>query len=489
MSDSALQPASPRLSAMLLSSMKRLGLSVLPFVVVILLWQFASLFFPRFLFPSLIDVFWRCLDIFTTGSMFADVLATVFRILAGLAGAFIVGGVLALLMVRSTVIDRFLSPILSLFQGIPALSWVVFAIIWFHGTEFRIFFIMVMTTLPAFTFQVLGALRAMSRDLMEMVFSFRPTRLKLFRVMIAPAILPDILTAWKVNLGNASRVVVVAELVGATGGVGYELLQQQQVFDMAGALAWTLQLVFFVLIVQGLLTLIENTAFKYRAVDGLDLDVRPGQMLAILGKTGCGKSTIFNMIAGLTEPTSGTVRVSGRDPFADFDAFRGKMAIVFQSDRLLPWRTAIQNVELGLEMLDEPVAERRATAQLWLTKLGLGGHEHDYPHALSGGMRQRVSIARAFATNANILLCDEPFSALDESTAGRLRAEFVRLVKENGKTAVFITHSISEALEIGDRIVVLRRPATIAYDVSFDADTSQQEREAIRSRIGEVLAA
>src|SRR5439155_8139491 len=89
---------------------------------------------------------------------------------------------------------------------------------------------------------------------------------------------------------------------------------------------------------------------SYRAVDGLDLDVRPGQMLALLGKTGCGKSTIFNMIAGLTEPTSGTVRVSGRDPFAEFDSFRGKMAIVFQSDRLLPWRTAIQNVELGLEM-------------------------------------------------------------------------------------------------------------------------------------------
>ena len=97
---------------------------------------------------------------------------------------------LALLMVRSRAVDNFLSPILTLFQGIPALSWVVFAIIWFHGVEFRIFFIMVMTTLPAFTFQVLGALRAMSKDLMEMVFSFRPTRLKLFRVMIAPAILP-----------------------------------------------------------------------------------------------------------------------------------------------------------------------------------------------------------------------------------------------------------------------------------------------------------
>jgi NitT/TauT family transport system ATP-binding protein len=232
-----------------------------------------------------------------------------------------------------------------------------------------------------------------------------------------------------------------------------------------------------------------GSAAAYRAVDGLDLVVRAGEMLALLGKTGCGKSTIFNMIAGLTEPTSGTVRVSGRDPFADFDWFRGRLAIVFQNDRLLPWRTAIQNVELGLEMLDMPAAARRTTAQLWLTRLGLGGHEHDYPHALSGGMRQRVSIARAFATNANILLCDEPFSALDESTAGRLRAEFVRLVKENGKTAVFITHSITEALEIGDRIVVLKRPAMIAYDVSFDAATGAQERELIRGRIGEVLAA
>jgi NitT/TauT family transport system ATP-binding protein len=231
-----------------------------------------------------------------------------------------------------------------------------------------------------------------------------------------------------------------------------------------------------------------GTAAAYCAVDGLDLEVRPGQMLAILGKTGCGKSTIFNMIAGLTEPTGGTVRVSGRDPFAEFDWFRGKMAIVFQNDRLLPWRSALQNVELGLEMLEVPAAERRTTAQLWLTRLGLGGHEGDFPHALSGGMRQRVSIARAFATNANILLCDEPFSALDESTAGRLRAEFVRLVKENGKTAVFITHSISEALEIGDRIVVLKRPAMIAYDVSFDADTGAEERELIRGRIGDVLA-
>lgn len=256
------------------SSASRLGTAALrgvasyivPFTVIAAIWQIASLFFPPFLFPSLVDVFWRFIGIVTDWAQFADVLATVLRILAGLAGAFLIGALLAVLMARSRMANDFLSPALTLFQGIPALSWVVFAIIWFHGIESRIFFIMVMTTLPAFSFQVLGALQAMSRDLTEMVMSFRPSRTKLFTAMIIPAILPDILTAWKVNLGNASRVVVVAELVGATGGVGYQLLQQQQVFDMAGALAWTLQLVFFVLVVQAILTLIENVAFRYRAI-------------------------------------------------------------------------------------------------------------------------------------------------------------------------------------------------------------------------------
>jgi NitT/TauT family transport system ATP-binding protein len=229
-------------------------------------------------------------------------------------------------------------------------------------------------------------------------------------------------------------------------------------------------------------------ATSYVAVDRLDLQVAEGQMLALLGKTGCGKSTIFNMIAGLTEPTSGAVTVNGRNPFREFDWFRGHMAIVFQSDRLLPWRTAVQNVELGLEMLDIPAEKRKAIAMSWLSKLGLRGHEHDYPHALSGGMRQRVSIARAFATDANILLCDEPFSALDEMTGRTLRAEFLRLVKENGKTAVFITHSINEALEIGDRIVVLKRPANIALDLAILPDTGAEEKESIRQRIQSVLA-
>lgn len=247
------------------ASLSRFGYSVLAFVALGAVWTLASLSFPKFLFPPLSDVLWRTLAIIADFSMFRDVLSTAARILAGLTGAFIFGALFALLMHKSRRVENFIGPILNFFQGIPALSWVVFAIIWFKHIEARILFIMVVTALPAFSFQILGALRAMSKDLFEMVLSFRPTRRKMFRTMILPSILPDILTSWRVNIGNASRVVVVAELVGATGGVGYRLLEQQQLFDMAGAMAWTLQLVIFVLLVQKVLTLIETWAFRYRA--------------------------------------------------------------------------------------------------------------------------------------------------------------------------------------------------------------------------------
>ena len=224
------------------------------------------------------------------------------------------------------------------------------------------------------------------------------------------------------------------------------------------------------------------------AVDKLSFEVAPGEIVAVLGKTGCGKSTMFNLVAGLIEPTSGEVAVSGHNPFRDFEAFRGKIGIVFQGDRLMPWRTALANVLLGLEILDTDPRQAQAVARGWLERLGLAGHENDYPHALSGGMRQRVSIARAFAVEPQLLLCDEPFSALDEMTARDLRKEFVRLVRQNGKTAVFITHQISEAMEIGDRVLVCHRPARIAFEARMDREAPAGTRLEIQEKIMEVLA-
>jgi NitT/TauT family transport system ATP-binding protein len=227
----------------------------------------------------------------------------------------------------------------------------------------------------------------------------------------------------------------------------------------------------------------------FEAVHELSFDIGRGELVAILGKTGCGKSTTFNLIAGLIRPSAGRVVVEGHDPFAEFAWFRGKIGIVFQNDRLMPWRTALDNVALGLELNKVPVAERRDIAAAWLRRLGLSGHENDYPHALSGGMRQRVSIARAFAGKPDILLCDEPFSALDEYTGQALREEFRALLQETGATSIFITHSIDEALWFGARLMVFERPARIAYETTLAAGIGEAERAVVRDRIRKVLSA
>lgn len=226
----------------------------------------------------------------------------------------------------------------------------------------------------------------------------------------------------------------------------------------------------------------------FTAVDTISFDVKKGEIVAVLGKTGCGKSTIFNLIAGLMEPTSGRIAVDGIDPFGQFSALRGKIGIVFQGDRLMPWRTAIDNVLLGFDILGIDRKKSEAIAREWLAKLGLSGHERDYPHALSGGMRQRVSIARALSVDPSLILCDEPFSALDEMTARRLRAEFLRLVRESSKTALFITHSIDEALEVGDRVMVLHRPARIALEAAAGGGIAPERKAELRNQILAVLA-
>ncbi len=226
----------------------------------------------------------------------------------------------------------------------------------------------------------------------------------------------------------------------------------------------------------------------FEAVRDLSFTIGRGELVAILGKTGCGKSTTFGLISGLIRPSRGRVSVQGHDPYGEFNWFRGKIGIVFQNDRLMPWRTAIENVALGMELNKVPERERRDIAAAWLKRLGLSGHENDYPHALSGGMRQRVSIARAFAGKPSLLLCDEPFSALDEHTGNALRREFRELLRETGATSIFITHSIDEALQLGERLMVFERPARIAFETKLAPGMSEAERGAVAARIRAVLS-
>jgi NitT/TauT family transport system ATP-binding protein len=235
-------------------------------------------------------------------------------------------------------------------------------------------------------------------------------------------------------------------------------------------------------------TFVTGNGDRVQALEGLDMSVTRGELVAIVGQTGCGKSTAFNLLLGLFGATSGTVSVQGLDPHDDFEALKGKIAVVFQDGRLLPWRNAQDNVALGLEYMGIGKAERTETAREWLARLGLEGREKAYPYELSGGMRQRVGIARCFALNPDIILCDESFSALDELTADRLRGEFVKLVKEEGKTGVFITHSIEEALTIGDRVAVFRAPGHVAAEFDVKGDLDEARLAELRRSVREVMA-
>lgn len=208
---------------------------------------------------------------------------------------------------------------------------------------------------------------------------------------------------------------------------------------------------------------------SHLAVDRLSMKVRKGEIVALLGRTGAGKSTVMNMLMGTTTADEGKIAVAGVDPAASFQALRGKMAVSFQTDRLLPWRTACENVELGLQILEKPKDQTRRTALEWLRRVKLDGASEKYPSELSGGMRQRVSLARALAVDPDLLLLDESFSQLDHVTSQVLRRDFSEIVRSVGKTCVFVTHRIDDALEIADRVLVLAAPAQVCLELSIDS--------------------
>ena len=210
-----------------------------------------------------------------------------------------------------------------------------------------------------------------------------------------------------------------------------------------------------------------GTGLSVLAIDRLDFRIVAGDMVAIVGQTGCGKSTFLNLLIGLDRPSQGRITIAGRTPYEDFDHFRGVLAPVFQEDRLLPWRNALDNVRLPLELLGRERGEQITRAGLWLERLGLAGYEGAYPHELSGGMRQRVALARAFVIDPALLLADEAFGHLDEVTSAALRRTFVDLARTEGNTAVVVTHQLEEAIELGGRILVFGKPGRILADINL----------------------
>ena len=222
------------------------------------------------------------------------------------------------------------------------------------------------------------------------------------------------------------------------------------------------------------------------ALEDVNLEIHEGEVLALVGPSGCGKSTFLDIVAGLAEHDGGAVYLGGRKitgPGLD----RG---LVFQGYALVPWKTVLDNVAFGLEAQGVGRVERHEIARRFVDLVGLSKFEDRYPHELSGGMKQRVAIARALALDPRVLLMDEPFGALDAITRQRLQIELNRIVAETGVTLVFITHSIEEALVLGDRIVVLgERPSRVVeiVDVRGLGGPDTVEHSAMRGRLRSLL--
>ncbi|MFC5468132.1 ABC transporter ATP-binding protein [Cohnella suwonensis] len=210
------------------------------------------------------------------------------------------------------------------------------------------------------------------------------------------------------------------------------------------------------------------------ALQDINLDVNPGEFMVIVGPSGCGKSTLLDLLAGLTKPDSGQILLDGK-PIKGPNLDRG---IVFQQYALFPWKTTLANVEFGLEAKGVGRKERRQIAKEFIELVGLTGFEHRYPHELSGGMRQRVAIARSLAYDPEVLLMDEPFAALDAQTRETLQSELLRIWEATKKTIIFITHGIDEAVYLGQRVAVMTsRPGRIkqVVEIPFESRSTEED--------------
>lgn len=237
---------------------------IISFAVILVTWQVASFFVPPYLVPGVGVIFAAFIEIVASLTLLGDVLTTMGRIFLGLILAFISGTILGVFMGFTESVEKYTLPVLHFIMGIPALSWVVFAIIWFSHVETRIAFILLAGSLPNFALIIHDGIKSISKEYLDMLRALRPTRKQLFSKLILPGMIPAVLTAWKVNLGLAARVVIVAELVGATRGVGNKLLLAQELFEMPKAIAWTLVLVTFLLITQLTILMIERKLLRWR---------------------------------------------------------------------------------------------------------------------------------------------------------------------------------------------------------------------------------
>ena len=442
------------------------------------------------LVPPPSKIFATIVELARSGELLRHILATLTRVAAGFGLGVVAGTLLGAVSGYWGLARRLLDPTVQALRAIPSIAWVPLFILWLGIFETsKVALIAVGVFFPVYL-GVMGAILSVDRKIVEVGRTFRLSGPAMIRRILLPAVLPAYVVALRVGLGLGWMFVVAAEFMGASEGLGYLLIDGQQLGKPAQILAaivifailgkttdWLIEIARRAAVAlagcvrppgrSGLMLVLDRLGKIYpngvNALERFSAEIRLGEIVAIIGGSGCGKSTLLRAIAGLDRATSGTVTL---DDIA-ISAPHAKIGIIFQEPRLLPWLSVADNIGFGLSEL--PANIRREKVARALARVGLADKADAWPRELSGGQAQRVAIARALVPQPEVLLLDEPFSALDAFTRRDLQDHLLDLWADTRPTLVLVTHDVDEAVVLADRVLVMRpRPGRLFEEIKVN---------------------
>jgi ABC-type nitrate/sulfonate/bicarbonate transport system ATPase subunit/ABC-type nitrate/sulfonate/bicarbonate transport system permease component len=502
-------------------------------IVAIALWDIGSRVSKSRLIPSpraSVQALWELLS---QGVLLPDCFSSIERVLVGFTLAAITGVAVGLLSGMISSARTALAPIIEFLRPIPPIAWIPISIILFGiGDPSAYFVIFIGAFYPILSNTVLGV-QEVSPVHLDAAKSMGASSYRSFAHVVWPSALPNIFTGLRIGLGFAWMCVIAAEMIAAKSGIGYEIQLNRQILQLDRVVAGMVTIGAIGLFSSGMMALLQWLSMPWRrsinqkpqgsakrvessssvtrprrspsnlvvdhtlnrndktieqvvlnnkgcavkvndlyfayirdsiVIEDFNLEVKPGEAFCILGPSGVGKTTFLRVLAGLEEPGGGSILVGGR-PHKDS---QDRIAMVFQSSGLFPWKTALQNIEFALLDYVE-VGQQKRVAAKFLELVRLGEKSDAYPHQLSGGQQQRVGVARALANNPKLLLLDEPFAALDSITREGLQEEISNLLALGCLTVLLVTHDISEALFMSDRVAVMTREGKLTGEVNVNA--------------------